>query len=299
MNKKSTFFDMKRSPSELALEEFFKQDEQKVGAHDNNNNILHGVLNGIENHFPVIQKETQKSFPLDSQSSICVGSPISTTTKSKSRDNFHQAILFATSGSSPDQSDDDELDIEGGQCEQSTDPVDVKRIKRMVSNRESARRSRRRKQAHLAELEQQVEQLRGENGSLFKQLTDATQQYKDAATNNRVLKSDVEALRAKVKLAEDMVARCSLTSSLSHILQNCLNNTNSTFNCNNIRQGNQSDAGLFHPQLGITGGRSNNNSGTVGLESAGNFDRSNNGIGSEAISCMTEIWPWESSSVRK
>lgn len=68
----------------------------------------------------------------------------------------------------------------------------------MVSNRESARRSRRRKQAHLADLEQQVEQLQGENSTLFKQLSDATQQFKDSTTNNRVLRSDVEALRAKV-----------------------------------------------------------------------------------------------------
>jgi len=44
----------------------------------------------------------------------------------------------------------------------------------------------------------QVEQLRLENASLFKQLTDASQQFRDANTNNRVLKSDVEALRAKV-----------------------------------------------------------------------------------------------------
>jgi hypothetical protein len=40
--------------------------------------------------------------------------------------------------------------------------------------------------------------LRLENASLFKQLTDASQQFRDANTNNRVLKSDVEALRAKV-----------------------------------------------------------------------------------------------------
>ena len=44
----------------------------------------------------------------------------------------------------------------------------------------------------------QVEQLRGENASLYKQLTDASQQFSDANTNNRVLTSDVEALRAKV-----------------------------------------------------------------------------------------------------
>lgn len=44
----------------------------------------------------------------------------------------------------------------------------------------------------------QVEELTGENASLYKQLLVATQQYRDADTNNRVLKSDVEALRAKV-----------------------------------------------------------------------------------------------------
>ncbi|KAG1326849.1 putative bZIP transcription factor RISBZ4 [Cocos nucifera] len=77
----------------------------------------------------------------------------------------------------------------------------------MVSNRESARRSRKRKQAHLADLELQVDQLRGENSSLFKQLTDANQEFNQAVTNNRVLKSDVETLRVKVKMAEDMVTR--------------------------------------------------------------------------------------------
>lgn len=44
----------------------------------------------------------------------------------------------------------------------------------------------------------QVEQLTGDNASLYKQLSDASQQYNNAHTNNRVLKSDVEALRAKV-----------------------------------------------------------------------------------------------------
>lgn len=44
----------------------------------------------------------------------------------------------------------------------------------------------------------QVDQLRGENSSLFKQLTEISQRCKDAANNNLVLKSDVEALRATV-----------------------------------------------------------------------------------------------------
>eukprot|EP00252_Welwitschia_mirabilis_P007749 TRINITY_DN19418_c0_g1_i2.p1 TRINITY_DN19418_c0_g1~~TRINITY_DN19418_c0_g1_i2.p1 ORF type:complete len:216 (+),score=54.29 TRINITY_DN19418_c0_g1_i2:319-966(+) len=87
------------------------------------------------------------------------------------------------------------------------DPSDVKRMRRMISNRESARRSRRRKQAHLSDLEMQVAQLRVENASLFKRLTEMSQKYSEAAVDNRVLRADVEALRAKVKMAEEYVAR--------------------------------------------------------------------------------------------
>lgn len=45
----------------------------------------------------------------------------------------------------------------------------------------------------------QVLQLRVENSSLLKRLTDLTQKYNDASVDKRVLKADVETLRAKVK----------------------------------------------------------------------------------------------------
>lgn len=203
--------------------------------------------------------------------------------------------MGASSGSSREQSDDDDIDTEAGPCEQS-DQVDVKRIKRMVSNRESARRSRRRKQAHLADLEQQVERLRGENSTLFKNLTDASQQFKDATTNNRVLKSDLEALRAKVKLAEDLVTRGSLTSSLSH-LQNHLNSTPQSFGGHNIaRVSNVSPSITVHgddasyPRLTGSGLTS-----TLGVEHVDAFNGNfKNGIISDAVSCASEIWPWGS-----
>ncbi|CAN4108587.1 unnamed protein product [Withania somnifera] len=115
-------------------------------------------------------------------------------------------VKSTTSGSSREQSDDDEAEGEA-ETTQGTDPADVKRVRRMLSNRESARRSRRRKQAHLTELETQVSQLRVENSSLLKRLTDISQKYNESAVDNRVLKADVETLRAKVKMAEETVKR--------------------------------------------------------------------------------------------
>ncbi|KAL9142589.1 hypothetical protein ABFS82_14G179700 [Erythranthe guttata] len=115
-------------------------------------------------------------------------------------------VRSTTSGSSRDQSDDDEADGETD-TNQNKDPTDAKRTRRMLSNRESARRSRRRKQAHLTELETQVSQLKVENSSLLKRLNDISQKYNEAAVDNRVLKADVETLRAKVKMAEETVKR--------------------------------------------------------------------------------------------
>ncbi|XAR69620.1 hypothetical protein NMG60_11001279 [Bertholletia excelsa] len=248
----------------------------------------------------VTSKQSRISGPIDSQSSICgtencrliVDSPISAN-QLKGGDNQARG---ATSGSSHEQSDDEEIEMEAGPCEQSTDPVDVKRIKRMVSNRESARRSRRRKQEHLAELEQQVERLRGENANLFKQFTDATQQFKDANTNNRVLKSDVEALRAKVKLAEDMVTRGSFTPGLNHLLQNHIS-TPQSFSSHNLgRMGNVSPTiTVGGDDITCAGMRVTGQNSTLGLENADTFNGSaNNGIISDAMSCVSDNWHWES-----
>ncbi|KAJ8548102.1 hypothetical protein K7X08_021338 [Anisodus acutangulus] len=240
-------------------------------------------------------KQSSISVTVDSQSSICAGSPTPTIIP-KVRDN---QAMGATSGSY--QSDDDDLDGEVGPCEQSTDPPDIKRIRRQASNRESARRSRRRKQAHLADLENQVDQFRGKNESLFKQLADAAQQYKDALTNNRVLKSDVEALRAKVKLAEDMVARGSLTSSLSHLLQNYLNIPQSLDTNNNNNNNNNTMCRLDNicPTITIPVEDSwsaiSGQNPTIGVENVKAFNRNfKNGAMSDAVSCVSDVCFWES-----
>ncbi|CAH2071928.1 unnamed protein product [Thlaspi arvense] len=111
-----------------------------------------------------------------------------------------------TSGSSREYSDDDDLDEEN-ETSGSLKPEDVKKSRRMLSNRESARRSRRRKQEQTSDLETQVNELKGEHSSLLKQLSNMNHKYDDAAVGNRILKADIETLRAKVKMAEETVKR--------------------------------------------------------------------------------------------
>ncbi|KAL1225123.1 Basic leucine zipper 10 [Cardamine amara subsp. amara] len=111
-----------------------------------------------------------------------------------------------TSGSSREDSDDDDLDEEN-ETTGSLNPEDVKKSRRMLSNRESARRSRRRKQEQTSDLETQVNELKGEHSSLLKQLSSMNHKYDEAAVGNRILKADIETLRAKVKMAEETVKR--------------------------------------------------------------------------------------------
>lgn len=128
--------------------------------------------------------------------------PASTDMQKKSGVQARQA----TSGSSREQSDDDELEGDTETAE-NMDPTTGKRTRRMQSNRESARRSRKRKQEHLSELETQAERLRIEKSSLLKILNEWNQKYSVAAVDNRVLKADIETLRAKVMMVEDKVKR--------------------------------------------------------------------------------------------
>ncbi|CAL4927820.1 unnamed protein product [Urochloa decumbens] len=115
-------------------------------------------------------------------------------------------VKQATSSSSREQSDDDDMEEEA-ETTGNRNPVQQRLQRRKQSNRESARRSRSRKAAHLNELEAQVAQLRVENSSLLRRLADVNQKFNEAAVDNRVLKADVETLRAKVKMAEDSVKR--------------------------------------------------------------------------------------------
>ncbi|XVE82963.1 hypothetical protein DITRI_Ditri16bG0047500 [Diplodiscus trichospermus] len=76
--------------------------------------------------------------------------------------------------------------------------VDERKRRRMISNRESARRSRMRKQKHLENLRNQVNRLRMENRELTNRLRFVLYHYHRVRTDNDRLCSEYSVLRQKL-----------------------------------------------------------------------------------------------------
>ncbi|XP_073021164.1 bZIP transcription factor 44-like [Primulina eburnea] len=67
--------------------------------------------------------------------------------------------------------------------------IDQKKRKRMESNRESARRSRMRKQKHLDDLLAQVSQIKKENNEILSNINITTQHYLNVESENSILRA--------------------------------------------------------------------------------------------------------------
>lgn len=79
--------------------------------------------------------------------------------------------------------------------EQQKSIIDERKQRRMISNRESARRSRMRKQKHLDELWSQVLRLRTENHKLIDKLNHVSDSHEKVLLENAKLKEEASDLR--------------------------------------------------------------------------------------------------------
>ncbi|XP_068636687.1 basic leucine zipper 43-like [Aristolochia californica] len=83
--------------------------------------------------------------------------------------------------------------------EQQMSVIDERKQRRMISNRESARRSRMRKQKHLDELWSQVVRLRTENRQLIDKLNDVSECHERVVHENVKLREEASQLRETLK----------------------------------------------------------------------------------------------------
>ncbi|KAI9177587.1 hypothetical protein LWI28_017016 [Acer negundo] len=95
-----------------------------------------------------------------------------------------QSSSLSNNSSTSDEAEEQQLRI-----------IDERKQRRMISNRESARRSRMRKQKHLDELWSQVVRLRTENHNLVDKLNHASEFHDCVLQENARLKEEASDLR--------------------------------------------------------------------------------------------------------
>ncbi|KAI4314028.1 hypothetical protein L6164_026971 [Bauhinia variegata] len=100
-----------------------------------------------------------------------------------------------SSNSTSDEADEHQLSI-----------IDERKQRRMISNRESARRSRLRKQKHLDELWSQVVRLRTENHNLIDKLNHVSESHDRVVKENARLKEEASDLRQM--LSDLQISNC-------------------------------------------------------------------------------------------
>lgn len=97
---------------------------------------------------------------------------------------FPQYCSMSNNSSTSDEAEEHQLSI-----------IDERKQRRMISNRESARRSRMRKQKHLDELWSQVLRLRTENHNLLDKLNRVSESHDRVLQENAKLKEEASDLR--------------------------------------------------------------------------------------------------------
>ncbi|KAE8702237.1 chaperone protein dnaJ 10-like isoform X1 [Hibiscus syriacus] len=102
--------------------------------------------------------------------------------------------------------DDDDRNPNSGSAEEDVQAViDERKRKRMVSNRESARRSRMRKQKHLDDLMTQATQLRKQNHELTTNINFTAQHLFNVEAENSVLRAQLGELGHRLESLNEII----------------------------------------------------------------------------------------------
>lgn len=110
----------------------------------------------------------------------------------------------------------------------------------MISNRESARRSRMRKQKHLDDLAVQVGQLRNENHQIVTSVNLTTQRYLAVESENSVLRAQLNELNNRLDSLNEIINFLNVSNGVFEPLDdNNNNNNNNYFNPLNMAYLNQ------------------------------------------------------------
>lgn len=85
------------------------------------------------------------------------------------------------------------------------DLMDQRKRKRMISNRESARRSRMRKQKHLDDLMAQAAELSKDNNQIISSLNITTQHFLNIEADNSILRAQVGELTHRLQSLNEII----------------------------------------------------------------------------------------------
>lgn len=85
------------------------------------------------------------------------------------------------------------------------DLTDQRKRKRMQSNRESARRSRMRKQKHLDDLTDQINQIKKDNTQILTTINVTTQQFIQVEAENSVIRAQMSELSQRLDYLNEII----------------------------------------------------------------------------------------------
>lgn len=94
--------------------------------------------------------------------------------------------------------------------------TDEKKRKRMISNRESARRSRMKREQHIKDLNDQITYFRTRRGEIVQKTNDIKKRYVAVESENRMLRMHGEELKKRLRFLEEILISYNSSSSSSN-----------------------------------------------------------------------------------